>query len=594
MFSLGWILIILAIFIGIPFVYTKKGIKHSVGLAYIIGVIVFSVLSYSFFGVKGILSSFIYSAQLFALGLSGKDLLELASPFVDEMNIPALIAIWGIYIVCPVLTISAFLTYIKKGLDRTALRSKFFKNVYIFTEKNHNASLLAKDICKIDKKALVIFAGTESLEDTFRNFCVSLPLCKVYNILNKTNKLHICFNDTDTDVLLDKLSAFSELDHKKPADIYVFSESKIAEEVCDGIKEVSKNTNIRIINTKAILVRNILWDYPLFSNIQNKNELNVSVLGVGGFGGYFASNVLWCGQIPDCSLKLNLVDRDYDSNLLRHISSNIFKEDFDIETFNFNIDTNDFFASIKNTRLINSDYIMICLGDDDLNIKIARELNVFFGRLKKAPFIVTLIENQSKFEILSPSLLKENITAVGGIENIYSVDNIFKDRYLTRAFEVYKTVEKNYGHDATLEDFYMQKQIDIYSSYANAVHCKYKVYYLTDNCLNTSYDRIKALAEEKVDILSRSEHDRWVAFERLKGYIGVPKNELEDFLRAGNKKGKAHKNEALKMHACIADIETVEEIDRFMESEFGIKQNLKEIDELIAAKTADLWFSQGR
>ncbi len=594
MFSLGWCLLILAIFIGIPFVYTKKGIKYSVGLAYIIGVIVFSVLSYSFLGAKGILSAFIYSAQLFAFGLSGKDLLELASAFVNEMNIPALIAIWSIYIVCPVLTISAFLSYIKKGLDRTALRTKFFKDIYIFTEKNYNSSLLAKDICKQNKKALVIFADTESLEDTFRNFCVSLPLCKVYSLLNKTNKLNICFNDTDTDVLLDKLSAFSQLAHKKHADIYVFSESKIAEEVCDGIKEASENTNLRIINTKAIMVRNILWDYPLFSNLQNKNELNVSVLGVGGFGGYFASNVLWCGQIPDCNLKLNLVDRDPDTNLLRRISSNIFKEDFDIETFNANIDTNDFFASIKNTRLINSDYIMICLGDDDFNIRIARELNVFFGRLKKAPLIVTLIENQSKFEVLSTSLLKENIVAIGGIENIYSVDNIFKDKYLSRAFEVYKTVEKNYGHDATLDGFYMQKQIDIYSSYANAVHCKYKVYYLTDNDFDASYEQIKTLAEAKVHILSRCEHDRWVAFERLKGYIGVPKNELEDFLRAGNKRGKAHKNEALKIHACIADIDTVGEIDRFMESEFGIKQNLKEIDQLIAAKTADLWFTQGR
>ena len=137
--------------------------------------------------------------------------------------------------------------------------------------------------------------------------------------------------------------------------------------------------------------------------------------------------------------------------------------------------------------------------------------------------------------------------------------------------------------------FYKQKQIDIFSSYANAIHCKYKVYALCGSCEATEAEVCQSLAEKTGELIE-TEHKRWVAFVTLKGYIGVPTEHLNTFLENNAKTGKAHKNEKLKMHACITDVNGVEMLDKLIEEKYGIKQNLTQIDELIAKQTATLWF----
>jgi len=81
-----------------------------------------------------------------------------------------------------------------------------------------------------------------------------------------------------------------------------------------------------------------------------------------------------------------------------------------------------------------------------------------------------------------------------------------------------------------------------------------------------------------------------VHFEILKGYIGVPSEKLFNFLSDNSKIGKIHKNEKLKMHACITDLKGLEQVDGLIQEITGKKQNLVKIDEEIAEQTAALWF----
>ena len=46
------------------------------------------------------------------------------------------------------------------------------------------------------------------------------------------------------------------------------------------------------------------------------------------------------------------------------------------------------------------------------------------------------------------------------------------------------------------------------------------------------------------------------------------------------------------MHACITDLDGVRYVDKLIEEMYQKKQNLAEIDELIARKTADIWFME--
>lgn len=594
-----WFLLFLVLVAGVPYMYSKKGIKFCIGIAYVAGVIIYAHLFNVCYGNSAIAPAFVFSAQLFTFGVNGKELVEMLNSVYDKVTMPFVFCVWAAYLVCPVLTVGAVLSYIKRGLDRTTLRSRFFKDVYIFTEKNENALILAKDICNKNKRAVIVFADSAEPCEECEGFVamnVAYSAHEVFSLLNKTNKVQLCFNDTDTGKCLDKLNGFLVKERKKKAEIYVFSDNPMAYEVVDGIKTDMQNVCIRTVSTHAIMTRNILWDYPLFSKMDKADELNVTVLGVSNFGGYFAMNTLWCSIMPDCKMKLNLVDYDTTDNILRRVSDNIPDGYFDIEIFNDNINTNSFFDKISKTRLQKSDYILVSMGNDDLNISISRKIRLYFERTGREPFIVTVLKNQSKYTVMKEALKKEGIAITGGAKNIYCYENIFEDRFFRKAFKVFSLVESNYGNVVTEESFYKQKQIDILSSYANAIHCKYKVYALCGKC-DVTGEEIQSALKVKRDKIVDAEHNRWVVFEILKGFIGIAEENLEAFFeynRNSEKNNrKIHKNESLKMHACITDIKGVEKVDRLIEEKYGIKQNLKEIDEMIADKTAEIWFENG-
>jgi translation initiation factor IF-1 len=586
-----WVILFMILCTGLPYTYYKKGIRTCIAIAYVSGVIIFARLFYLEQGLKAVMSSFVYSAQLFTFGVDGRELVKVVYSVRENLSVFFVACVWACYLICPLLSISVVLTFIKRGLDRTTLRTRFFKDIYIFTERNANSVLLAEDICQHSRRAVVVFSNSDMEDVGLKQICVMYTPFEVFRLLNKTNNIHMCFNDTDTGKLLDKLNVFLSHNLNKPTNIYAFSDSAIAHEVIDGLKSNASDKTVKVISTNAILMRDILWDYPLYTNMQRKDELNVSVLGVGDFGGYFAMNTLWCATMPDCRLKLNLVDMDENENILRRVSENIPDGYFDIQIFNENINTNGFFDKLHETRINESDYILVSMGSDDLNINISRKLRLHFARCGKEPFIITVIKNQSKFDIMKDVLLNEEIIIVGGAENIHSYESIFKDRFFDIAFEVYRIVEKHYGNTATKEDFYKQRQIDIFSSYANAVHTKYKVYSLTKDT-NAGCEETKKCLDENIDKIVRCEHDRWVAFEVLKGYTGVNDEDLEEFLENNKSSGKIHKNPKLKMHACITDIDGVSKIDNMIFEKYGIRQNLKEIDELISRETASIWFNR--
>lgn len=587
-----WLLLLVSIFIGIPYTYYKKGLRFCIGYAYAVSVAVFLRLLCFCYGYEGIFLSFVYSAQLFTFGIDGKNIVEFLTLARDEFSAIYMACLWSTYILCPILTVSVLLSFIKKGLDRTTLRTRFFKKVYIFTETNESILALANDICRKNKRAVVVFAENDRHEENSKMLFVSSNVYEIYKRLNRTNQVYICFNDTDTGKLLDKLHIFLQNKRKRKTELYVFTNNPVAYEVVDGIKNEFNDEYIKVVSTEAILMREILWDYPLFSGLpEDSNELTVSVLGVGGFGGYFAMNTLWCSVMPNCTLKLNLVDNDSRENILNRVSSNLPDGYFDIEIFEDNINTNAFFEKVKTTRLNDSDYILVSAGQDDLNVSVARKLRLYFEREGKHPFIITVLKNQSRYTVMKEVLKKEGIEVTGGTENMYSYDKIFEDRFFNRAFEVYRLVEEAYNNTATVEGFYRQKQIDIFSSYASAVHSKYKIYGLC-RCFDADIKEIDTCISNNKYELTQLEHRRWVNFETLKGYIGVPDEKLLEFLEHNAASGKIHKNEKLKMHACITDLKGVEKTEQLIEEKFNKSPKLMQIDEIIAENTSAIWLKE--
>lgn len=563
---------------GTLFLYSKKGIKYSIGFTYIVGIIVSARLFYEYQGTASILNSLVFSAQMFTFNISGKELVEIIYTISGKISYFYIICVWAVYLVSPALTVSAVLSFIKKGLDRLSLRTLFKKDVYVFSEKNENSLILAGDILKNKKNSVVVFSRVDSEDISSRQLCVNKNECDILKLLNKTNNIHICFNDTESGILVDKLKNFTKDNLTKKVEIFAFSDNEIVFEVVDGINKTLENSYIKIISVNAVLMKNILWDYPLYKNMNNGDELNVSVFGVGSFGGYFAKNTLWCGVLPSCKLKLNLIDKDTEEEIFARVSDNIPKDYFDIEVFSENIHASDLLEKLEKTRVVNSDYILVAMGNDDLNIKVSRKLRLYFGRNGRNPFILTVLKNQSKYQVLKDVLKGEGIEVTGGVLNIYGYKEIFEDRFFQKAYRIYDFVCKNYNEVATVEGFYKQNQLDILSSYASAIHNKYKVFALTGKD-NPTKDEINKSLEKMRSLLVESEHQRWVNFEVLKGYVGVPEDKLYDFLINNTASKKRHRNDRLKIHACITDVSGVKKLDGILEEHFNKNPNLIKNDE---------------
>lgn len=583
-----WLVLFIAFVLGILFLYSKKGIRYSIGFTYIVSIIVSARLFYEYQGTASILNCLVFSAQMFTFGVNGKELVEIIYTISEKISYFYIICVWAVYLVSPALTISAVLSFVKKGLDRFSLKTLSKKDVYIFTQKNENSLILASDIIKENKNSVVIFSKVDSEDISSRQLCVNKGVDCILKLLNKNNNVNICFNDTDSGILLDKLKSFSSLKILKKVDIYVFSDNEIVFEVVDRINKTLENVYIKIISVNAILMKNILWDYPLYMNMSKTNELNISVFGVGEFGGYFAKNTLWCGVLPSCRMKLNLIDRDNEEEIFGRVSDNIPKEYFDIEVFSENIHESDLNEKFEKTRVVNSDYILVAMGNDDLNIKVSRKLRLYFLRNGKNPFILTVLKNQSKYSVMKDILKCEGIEVTGGICNIYGYQYIFKDRFFNKAYKIYDFISKNYNEVATKEGFYRQSQIDILSSYASAIHNKYKVFALTGK-ENPTKDEINKNLTDKRASLVEAEHQRWVNFEVLKGYIGVSEDKLYDFLINNSTSKKRHRNDELKIHACITDVEGVKKLDKMLEELFNKMPNLIKNDEDIIDNLADLY-----
>ncbi len=583
-----WLVLFIFFLVGVLFLYSKKGIKYSIGFTYIVSIIVSARLFYEYQGTASILNCLVFSAQMFTFGVNGKELVEIIYTISEKISYFYIICVWAVYLVSPVLMVSVVLSFIKKGLDRLSLKTLSKKDIYIISEKNENSLILASDIIKSRENSVVIFSKTDSEDISSRQLCVGKSEFEILKLLNKNNNVHICFNDTDSGILLDKLKSFILGDITKKVEICVFTDNEIVFEVVDGINKTLENLYIKIISVNAILMKNILWDYPLYKSMNKKEELNVSVFGVGEFGGYFAKNTLWCGVLPFCKLKLNLIDKDSEEDIFGRVSDNIPKEYFDIEVFSENIHASDLNEKLEKTRVVNSDYILVAMGNDDLNIKVSRKLRLYFGRNGRNPFILTVLKNQSKFSVMKDVLKNEGIEVTGGALNIYGYKYIFEDRFFDKAYKIYDFICKNYNEVATIEGFYKQSQLDILSSYASAIHNKYKVFALTGK-ENPTAEEINDKLTHNRSSLVETEHQRWVNFEVLKGYVGVPQDKLYDFLINNSTSKKRHRNDELKIHACITDVAGVKKLDQMLEENFNKKPNLIKNDEDIIDNLADLY-----
>jgi len=433
----------------------------------------------------------------------------------------------------------------------------------------------------------------------------------------KTRKLRYILLDDEE---IDNIHTLTTLATERPAHwnercgvhIYVFSQNNEIGSIVKRIygKEGRRLSNvvIKVVQEYTSIAYNLLNDVPLYYPLLSKyppgfsgrKDLTVTIVGGGLIGTEVFLGAYWCGQILDCRLKINVVTEDAGKfrAKIEHINPELLQSGTVdgsanpalLRTFpgqgacaeayagfgfyGVDVERGDF-ADILDKKdadgapLFLSDYFVVALGSDALNMAIAAEINrkvqreSLSGPIKSRPVIAYSIYNSNTKDVLN-TLDTQNagafLYAFAALKDIYSCKNIFMKHVNDAAFSF------NRVHNQADLDSFLKDEYGWWSSIARALHRKYKIY--SAGLLGRDGGARAAVTDEEekeyrgmtaggngadramCERLTWLEHRRWNAFMRTKGFTAPTGAQWE---RYAYKNGLAHKHIDLKLHPCIVE-----------------------------------------
>ena len=591
-----------------------------------------SLINAGYGWVEEIFNSLIRTMQTFSLDenyfgsiVIGKKL------FLNEFNSRFLSEFYGLFasilnVCAPIIGGAIILGILTSIFPRMRLFFMPFRERYVFSELNERAICLAEDIIKEagnnKKQPLIIFTdaytdySSEATSELFQKakdigaICLKDDILKIYFLYVKD--LHyILIDEEDINNIHSLITLVSEniKRFKRGCHIYVFSQnpeaSSIVKKLIKDHKLETSEIIIKLIQEYTSIVYNLFNDVPLYypllakslSNYSEKEELIVTIIGGGKIGMEVFLGAYWCAQMLDCKLRINVITKKVKKfkakvdfinreillsgierqELLRVFpNQDIYAEPYASFTFySTDVEGDGLFRILdkKDTTgfsLLLSDYFIIALGSDNLNIttavnidrKIRREalnerkdLNEF---ISNKPVIAYSVYDSKINEELNKINSQNNYTylhAFASLKKIYSCKNIFMNNIKALAYDI------NKKHNKEDEAKFMKDEYNWWSSIARTFHFNYKVFSirlleLTKKHEDVTEDEItnywKTVQENETfnKRVSWLEHRRWNAFMRTKGFTAPTESQWEQY---AFKEDNDHKNIPLKLHPCIVE-----------------------------------------
>lgn len=501
---------------------------------------------------------------------------------------------------------------------------RFFKPVCFFSELNENSLMMAKDLIEKDGlkkqiKYLCVFCGVNKYADSslieeaelYRLAYFSKP---IFRFIKKGSQRHKCkffaISENQDENLAVTKTLLEEYNKKYPkgnchVHFYLYSEQKEAPLILANLK---KDYHVSIINRNRYIANDLIFRHPVFEVIKNKEDgISALVIGAGKIGMQLVKNILWSGQLGnDYKLKITVFDKN-----AKNIEEAFYFEcpqiekkgslkkqgnkdfSYDIDFIQVNFLTENFKKQIEKITP-EPNYICICLGDDELNIRVALWLRRHFmrnGNPDNYPFIVVESKNDIKaagvFELWE--IDKKPIPAENSENRLEEKEPL---KYHFHSFANNKTIYSRQVVEDELEDLafcihyaYECTRADMLKEVTPTETVAEKTYYINESnssraralhipaklfLAGFSIEYIKKLEnikarwqtlskeisnrfkdKELVVKLAKIEHARWVAYMCCEGWI---KAESKDI----NTKKPLYRQTRERRHYCIRSWEELE------------------------------------
>ncbi len=458
--------------------------------------------------------------------------------------------------VAPLFTFGFVLSFFKNLSARLRYLLAFFCDAYVFSELNEQSLALASDIKRRHKHAAIVFTdvfdsdeeiGYERIERAKRLGAICFKddvlVVNFKTHAPQRNLLFFTIGADETENLNQSLKLIENYRTRQNTHLYVFStgiESALL------LTRIDKGAiKVRRINEVQSLINRILYERGdrIFGSARETDDgtklISAVVVGMGRHGTEMVKALTWFGQMDGYRLEINAFDRDplaeetftaLAPELMSPAYNGVVVEgeaqyritvhpDVSVETVTF---------AEEIAKLTDATYVLVALGDDEVNINTAVNLRMYFERMKIHPVIQAIVYNSQQRKALEGI---ENyrgqaydIDFIGDTDSSYAedviIDSELEDAALARHLkwgkeEEFWTYEYNYR-----------------SSMASAIHMKARI-----TCGIPGADKAEddLTAEESAGI-SVLEHRRWNAYMRAEGYV------------YSGSKDKASRNDLAKMH----------------------------------------------
>ena len=465
------------------------------------------------------------------------------------------------------------------------------KPLFIFSERNERSIQLAKSLEQ--SKCTIIFAGTEksSLDaksgDGPDYIYKEDPLSGLkVKISNKRDVYYFCISDDENDSLslcLQVIDKYSNIPDSLQEKIHVFLFSQYLDYSVFIDSSNKGLLDVQCFNEYEILIYKLLDQYPLFRYAGN--EINILLYGLSHINLIALKAIIWCGQLSGFSLRISVVGQGICRQVeeLKLDVPGLFSERYNVSFFDCGSRREMIETVHKNCS--NANYIIVSAETDNDTMNAGILLRRTFYKsdpaFKNCPPIFCFVREPSKSRILQDLSTAEthekrkmayNLIPFGSILDVYTYKDIIDSDINRLAKNVHLAYEEIFSDDPVNISQAMKRfnafEVNKRSNRANALHIRYKL-----NMLGLDYvsgddgedvNMRDYYTDEYMDRLSTSEHNRWMAFLEMEGWLPAKKEEVYAYRKSDISKGR-HNCPILKMHPYICKYEHLHDLSLDLE-----------------------------
>lgn len=514
--------------------------------------------------------------QVFTMNVGAQAILEAIQMALPGISI-YFVMMSVLMIICPVLTLSFILSFVKNISAYLRLFLSYGKDWYVFSELNEKSISLAKDIHKNHKNAALVFtdvfgkeeeASYELIEQAkecgaicFKNDIITINF-RPHSKKKQMILFAIGADETEnTDQALKLIELYKANQNIR---LFVFS-TRIDGEIL-LTKADKGNVKVRRVNEVRSLVNRNLYECgsKLFDNAKEMpdgtKKISAIIVGLGQHGTEMLKALTWYCQMDGYQVEIDafdidekaedrfsalapeLMSKDYNGVIISEEAEYTIRihSGIDVTTKTFD----DAISSLKNTT-----YTFISLGSDEANIRTAVDMRMLFERIKIKPTIQAIVCNSDAQKALNGITNYRgqlyDIGFIGDTEDSYSEGVILNSELESDALRRHM----RWG----AEEEFWQYEYNYNSSVASAIHAKARI----AEGIPGAAKKEEELTNEERNTIEKLEHRRWNAYMRAEGYIysGSPE--------------KSSRNDLAKMHHDLVDFSSLTEEEKRKDSRVG-------------------------